>query len=308
MEKTLKEILEGLLNTLDPSKEVVTESIREDISGKFITAVTEAVKAESNKIDEAVAAQIDALNTQIDSLKEAHEAEKKELLDEGVAAVASVDEEFAGLLEFAIDQFDKRAVAKLEECQAAFDHTLDKEIEDLCETVEQIVETKLEEATSDEDISKLAKLEKLEQAFESMRAIFFKDAVLEQKVTESVGTMKSEFDKLLSQNIAMAKKLNKIEVDSFLESSTEGLKPALKKYLVERFENDKIDEIKESWDTAIDDYKKLDEENRLLAAKNAKKLDVNGKIDESQEEDDEPKEDLNESYYAQMAKQYSKFF
>lgn len=309
MEKKIKDILEGLLNTLDPSKEVVTESVREDITSKTIAALTEAVQAEAGKIDEAVAAQIDTLNSQIDTLKEAHEAEKKDLIDEGVKAVAKVDESFADLLEFSIAQFDKRAVAKLEECQSAFDLALDKEIEDLCESVEGIVESKLQEATTEEDISKLAKLEKLEAAFESMREIFFKDGILEQKVTESVGTMKSEFDNLLAQNIAMAKKLNKIEVDSFIDESTEGMKPALKNYLVERFENDKIANVKENWETAIEDFKQLDEENRRLAAKNAKKLDVNGELNEDKEDDlEDEKLDESDTYFKNIAKSYSKFF
>lgn len=309
MEKTLKEILEGLLNTLDPSKEVVTESVREDISTKFIAAVTEAVQTEKQKIDEAAAEQLATVSAQIETLKEAHEAEKKSLVEEGVAAVAALDEQFADILEFTVSQFDESAVAKLQQCKEAFDTALDTEIEDLCETVEAIIDSKLEEATCAEDVAGLAKLSKLETAFESMREIFFKDAVLEQKVTESVGSMKTDYDKLLASNIAMAKKLNKIEVDAFLESETEGLKPALKDYLVERFENAKIDEVKEKWEAAQDDFKKIDEENRRLAKKNAEELKINSKIDEEEEADEEEKQ-VNEAdeYYKNAAAAYANLF
>lgn len=309
MEKTLKEILEGLLDTLDPSKEVVTESIREDISTSFISAVTEAVENEKVKIDEAVAGQMDDLNKQIDALKESHEAEKQGLIDEGVAAVAHIDEKFAEMLEFTVSQFDESAVAKLEQCKEAFDKALDTEIEDLCESVEAIIDTKLDEANTKEDITGLAKLEKLESTFESMREIFFKDVVLEQKVSESVGSMKEDYDKLLASNIAMSKKLNKIEVDSYLESETEGMKPAQRDYLVERFENSRVDDVKESWEAAIEDFKKLDEENRRLAKNGVDELKVNGKIDESTDdaEEDETVSEAND-YYANAAAGYAKLF
>jgi len=309
MENTLKEILEGLLNTLDPSKEVVTESIREDMTKKFITAISEAVKSETIKVDEAIACQMEDLNKQIENLTESHKEEKKKLIGEGVEAIKIIDESFAKILEFTVEQFDSVAVAKLEQCKKAFDESLETEIEDLCESVEAIIETKLEEANCNEDIAKLAKLDKLEKAFEGMRTIFFKDAILDEKITESVGTMKEDYDKLLSQNIVMAKKLNKIEVDSFLESETEDLKPALKSYMVERFENSKLDEVKELWDSTIEEYKKLDEENRKLAKKSIKKLDIDKKIDE-QNEDEDNKEDLNEAdnYYKRAADGYSRFF
>jgi hypothetical protein len=307
MEKTLKEILEGLLNTLDPSKEVVTESIREDISTKFIEAVTEAVTNEKVKIDEAVAGQMEALETQIESLKESHEADKQALIDEGVEAVQQIDEQFAEILEFTIAKFDEGAVAKLEQCKEAFDAALDGEIEDLCESVEAIIDTKLDEANTEEDIAGLAKLEKLEAAFESMREIFFKDAVLEKKVTESVGSMKEDYDKLLASNIAMAKKLNKIDVDSFLESETEGMKPAMKDYLVERFENAKLADLKEAWEAAQEDFKQLDEENRRLAKKDVEDLKVNSKIDEDDSEDDDGSDPITEAdaYYAKAAAGYA---
>lgn len=303
MEKTLKEILEGLLNTLDPSKEVVTESIRDDISTQFIAAVTEAVSSEKENIDEALAAKMVTINAQIDVLKEEHEAEKAALVNEGVEAVRILDEKFAETLSFVVSQFDEKAVAKLEQCKEAFDNALDVEIEDLCETVEKIIETNLESANTEEDITGLAKLEKLEAAFESMREIFFKEAVLDQKVTESVGSMKEDYDKLLSQNIAMAKKLNKNEVDAYLESETEGLKPALKDYLVERFENAKIADVKENWEAAQEDFKKLDEENRRLAKESVEDLNIDAQIDENDDEEN----DLNEadSYYKNAADSYA---
>lgn len=310
MEKTLKEILEGLLNTLDPSKEVVTESVREDISTKFITAVTEAVQSEKVKLDEAVASQMEDLNKQIDELKETHEAEKNDLIDEGVEAVRTLDEQFADMLEFVVVKFDEAAVAKLEQCKEAFDSSLDGEIEDLCESVEAIIDTKLEECTCDEDIAGLAKLEKLQAAFESMREIFFKDAILDKKVTESVGSMKEDYDKLLSSNIVMAKKLNKIEVDSFLESETDGMKPALKDYLVERFENAKIDDVKENWEKAQEDFKAINEETRRLAKENAESLKINDKIDEEEEDEIETESVVNEAdaYYKNVAESYAKLF
>jgi hypothetical protein len=308
MENTLKEILEGLLNTLDPSKEVVTESIREDMTSKFIATVTEAVKAESAKVDEAAVAKMDELNQAIDTLKESHEAEKAELLSDSIIAVKTLDESFADLLTFTVEQFDEVAVGKLEQCKEAFDKALESEIEDLCESVEAIIETKLETANADEDIAGLAKLDKLEAAFESMREIFFKEAVLDEKVNESVGSMKEDYDKLLTQNITLAKKLNKIEVDSYLESETEGLKPALKDYMIERFENSKIADVKELWESAEEDFKKLDEENRQLAKKSVSELDVDPKLDESEE--DEPEKELTESeeYYENAANGYSQFF
>lgn len=309
MEKTLKDILEGLLDTLDPSKEVVTESVRTDISTKFIEAVNAAVSTETSKIDEAVAAKFDDLNTQINVLKESHEAEKQALIDEGVEALKSVDESYATMLEFAISQFDESAVSKLQECKDAFDSALDTEIEDLCESVEAIIDTKLEEANCDEDIVGLAKLEKLEKAFESMRDILFKDAVLEQKVTESIGSMKTDYDKLLSDNIVMSKKLNKIEVDSFLESETDGLKPALKDYLVERFENSKLVDIKENWDAALEDFNKIDEENRKLARSTAKNLNIDSKLDEDVD-DDAVIDDVEgiDEHYQHAAQSYVRFF
>lgn len=312
MEKTLKEILEGLLNTLDPSKEVVTESIRNDISTKFITAVTEAVSsavaAEKETMDEAVAGQLEDLNKQIDTLTESHKTELATLVEQNEQKVTSIDEAFASLLEFTVEQFDAAAVKKLEECKAAFDAALDTEIEDLCETVETIIDNKLQESNTDEDISGLAKLEKLEAAFESMRTIFFKDGILDSKITEAVGDMKSDYDKLLAANIAMTKKLNKIEVDTYLESETEGMKPALKDYLVERFANAKLEDIKEAWETAQDDYKALDEENRRLARKSAEPAKVDGKIDEQEKEEGEETE-INEAdtYYQNAAAGYAKF-
>lgn len=308
MEKTLKELLEGLLNTLDPSKEVVTESIREDISKQFVEAVTAAVKSEKVTIDEAIACRLEEVNAQIDVLKESHEAEKKSLIDEGVAAVAKLDEHFAELLEFTVDQFDAKAVAKLEECKAAFDNALDVEIEDLCESVEAIIETKLETANCDEDIVGLAKLEKLEQAFESMREIFFKDAVLDKKVTESVGSMKTDYDKLLSQNIVMAKKLNKIEVDTFIESETEGMKPSLRDYLVERFETAKLTDVKENWEQAQEDYRNKETETRRLAKESIEDLKINVKIDEEEEEEDQPEVSALDEHYASAASHYANLF
>ncbi len=307
MEKTLKELLEGLLNTLDPSKEIVTEGIRTDISEQFITAVTEAITSEKIKFDEAVAVQLEDLNKQIDILKENHEAEKQSLIDDGVKIIETLDETFAELLEFTIDQFDEKAVAKLEECKAAFDGALDGEIEDLCESVEAIIETKLETANCDEDVAGLAKLAKLEAAFESMRDIFFKEAVLEQKVTESVGSMKENYDKLLSQNITMSKKLNKIEIDTFIESETEGMKPALKDYLVERFENGKITDVKESWETAQEDFKEIDKNNRRLAKESLEELKVDVNIVEEDEEDT-PDITAIDEHYKNAANQYANLF
>lgn len=314
MEKTLKEILEGLLNTLDPSKEVVTESIRNDISTKFIKAVTEsissAVSAEKATINEAVAGQLEELNKQIDILTESHKTELATLVEQNEQKITSIDEAFAGLLEFTVEQFDAAAVKKLEECKAAFDKALDTEIEDLCETVETIIDTKLQESNTDEDISGLAKLEKLEQAFEAMRTIFFKDGILDSKITEAVGDMKQDYDKLLASNIAMSKKLNKIEVDTYLESETEGMKPALKDYLVERFANAKLDDIKEAWETAQEDFKAIDEENRRLARKSAKGASVDSKIDEGAEDKDEDLQYVNESekIYESAANTYAKYF
>lgn len=312
MEKTLKEILEGLLNTLDPSKEVVTESIRNDISTKFITAVTEAVSSavasEKATMDEAVAGQLEDLNKQIDSLTESHKTELASLVEQNEQKVTSIDEAFASLLEFTVEQFDAAAVKKLEECKAAFDAALDTEIEDLCETVETIIDTKLQESNTNEDISGLAKLEKLETAFEAMRTIFFKDGILDSKITEAVGDMKVDYDKLLSDNIVMSKKLNKIEVDSFLESETEGMKPALKDYLVERFGNAKLADIKEAWESAQEDFKALDEENRRLARKAAKGTDVDANLDEKNEEgEDQDKIDEADTYYQNAAAGYAKF-
>lgn len=308
MEKTLKTLLEGLLNTLDPSKEVITESIREDISSGFVTAVTEAVEAEKIKIDESIAIQMEDLNKQIDTLKESHKAEKQELIDEGVKAVKTLDESFAEILEFTVKQFDEKAVEKLTQCKEAFDKALDVEIEDLCESVEAIIENKLEEISPEADLVDSAKLAKYEKAFESMKEIFFNDAILDQKVTESVGSMKADYDKLLSQNIAMAKKLNKIEVDAFIESETDGMKLSQKKYLTERFENSKISEIKESWESAKEDFKRIDEENRRLAKKTAEHININTKIYEKVKDGVNNDENLNETeaYYRNIAAQYSK--
>lgn len=308
MEKTLKTLLEGLLNTLDPSKEVINESIREDISSGFVTAVTEAVEAEKIKIDESIAIQMEDLNKQIDTLKESHKAEKQELIDEGVKAVKTLDESFAEILEFTVKQFDEKAVEKLTQCKEAFDKALDVEIEDLCESVEAIIENKLEEISPEADLVDSAKLAKYEKAFESMKEIFFNDAILDQKVTESVGSMKADYDKLLSQNIAMAKKLNKIEVDAFIESETDGMKLSQKKYLTERFENSKISEIKESWESAKEDFKRIDEENRRLAKKTAEHININTKIYEKVKDGVNNDENLNETeaYYRNIAAQYSK--
>ena len=304
MEKTLKDLLEGLLNTLDPSKEVIAESVREDISTRFVEAVTKAVEAETGTIDEVVATQMETITTQIAESKLVHAKELTDLTEAHATAVDAIDVQFSEMLEFAISQFDDRSVAELTKVKEAFDTYMDKEMDDLCESVEAIIDNKLDEANTDEDITGLARLEKLEKAFESMKDIFFTDTVLESKVNESVGSMKGEFDKVLSQNIVLTKKLNKIEVDSFIESETETMKPALKDYMVERFENGKITDVKEGWESAQEDFKALDEENRRLAKEGIEALDLDTNLDKDFEEEHETP--VNEAY-ANVASQYANY-
>ena len=305
MEKTLKELLEGLLNTLDPSKEVIAESVREDMTTRFVEAVQEAVKAETGTIDEAIALQMELIAAQITESKKAHATEISDLNESFESRVDALDEQFSSMLEFAIGQFDERSVAELTKVKEAFDVYIEKEMDDLCESVETIIENRLDEANTEEDVAGLAKLEKYEKAFEAMRTIFYTDTVLEQKVTESVGGMKTEFDKVLSQNIILTKKLNKIEVDTFIESETDAMKPSLKDYMVERFENGKITDVKENWESAQEDFKLLDEENRRLAKESIEDLNINHKLDEDEDEDEEAKSPVNEAY-ARSASAYAK--
>lgn len=306
MKDTLKSLVEGLLNTLDPSNDVLTESVKSDMTATFVEAVSEAVEGETNKIDEAISLQMDSLNEQITQLKESHAVREQEIIDEGVAAIASIDEAFADQIDFAIDQFDIRAVEELERCKVAFDESLETELDDLAESVEQLIENSLEANVPDEDLSGLAQLAQYKHAFESMRDILFKDVVLDQKVTESVGSMKTNYDRLVTQNIALNKQINKIKVDKHLATACEGMNAGMKDYLVERFENAKLSDIQENWEAAQEDFKALNEENRRLAKEGVKELEINKQLDEDLDEDVPTVENVDP--YAAAANAYAKMF
>jgi len=309
MEKKITELLEGLLDTLDPSKEVLTESIRTDMAKQFVDAIIEGVKSETETLDEAVQSQMVVLQKAFDvklaEASDASDATIAELKTEAVAAVAEMDETFAKILEFTIATFDERSVEELTSCKDAFDKYLETEMEDLAESVEYLIENKLEIETTNESLDTDAKLEKLQTAFESMKTILFSNVVLDEKIEESVGTMKEDYDKLLQQNITMGRKLNKIDVDAFIESESEALKPALKDYLVERFESAKLSDVKEKWESAQEDFKKLDEENKRIATTDIDGLDIDSHLDEDVD-DDKPVNESADPYKAASA-QYARY-
>lgn len=309
MEKKITELLEGLLDTLDPSKEVLTESIRTDMAKQFVEAMTAAVESETETLDEAVQSQMvvlqKAFDVKLTEAKDASEVEIAELMTEAVEAVAKMDESFAKTLEFTVATFDERSVEELVSCKEAFDTYLETEMEDLAESVEYLIENKLELEQTNESLDNTAKLEKLSEAFESMKKILFSGVVLDEKIEESVGTMKEDYDKLLQQNIKLSRKLNKLDVDTFIESETDAFTPSLKDYLVERFENAKLSDIKEKWEDAQEDYKKIDEENRRLATEDIDDLNIDSHLNEDVD-DDAP---VNESFdpYKQASQQYAKY-
>ena len=216
-----------------------------------------------------------------------------------------MDESFAKMLEFTVATFDERSVEELVSCKEAFDKYLETEMEDLAESVEYLIENKLELEQTNESLDATAKLEKLTEAFDAMKKILFTGVMLDEKIEESVGTMKVDYDKLLQQNIKLSRKLNKLDVDTFIESETDAFTPALKDYLVERFENAKLSDIKEKWEEAQEDYKKIDEENRRLATEDIDDLVIDSHLDE-EVDDDEPVNENNDPY-KQAASQYATY-
>jgi len=306
MEK-FKQIIEGLLTNLDPSNAVITESIKEDLTNKFLESVSAAIKSETDLNSNKLAEQLEIINKELDNkLNEQvkqHELNIEKLTEGFNQILSKLDEESAAAMELVVSTFDDRSVQELNKVKEAFESYLDKEIDDLCESVEAIIDNKLEESNPTEELEDLSKLAKYRKAFESMRNILYKDVVLDELVEESVGTMKSSYDTLIAQNLQLTKELNKIKTDKFLESKLEGAPIAKRKFLEERFEGSTLEQIEEDWDDAIDEYVNIDERIRRKAKSDADKL----KIDEDVDFGDKPVEEITESIYNRYSDMYSNY-
>jgi len=313
-----KEILEKL----DPEKTILTDETREELVTmleKKMTVIreeayvkaTEKANEKIKQLDEDHASRMETLvenvknkyEDKIVTLKEGQDIKINEIDEDHCQKVQTLvdkmDENFTAKFKHAIKLIDEDHTSKLDKLAKMFkeQHVTDK----MADIVDGFLNTYLEDVTPKTEQADKAKLNRLEQFYDSLTELVMVNSdYIQTEIKEAVIDAKAQLDakdkeinELMLEKIELKKSVDTSEATRLLDEKSKDLSPAIRAYVNTRFENSTCEEIEEKFQEAIKAFKKEEANKRVVLVKEAesKKKIVNPKVINEETIDPKPGKD-----------------
>ncbi|RMD45854.1 MAG: hypothetical protein D6834_03225 [Aquificota bacterium] len=271
----MKDILVKLFEQIDPNKEIINESKREE----FLTLLDEKVKELKEQ----------AYNEALEKIDEEHTEMLEQVLEK-------IDNEHTEMLEQVVEKVKSDAEEVLEKTQ----------VEPLVEAVSDYLDEYLEETIPVEKIEESVEQIKYKRLFEAIKETLvaydisldeeLKEAVIDGKNT--IEEKEKELNDALYEKVKIQKEYEELKKQFLLEQKTKGLDSATKSYVEKYIEDADIDELEEKINEAIDAYTQSEKDR----ARNS--IPSNAIITEGKEFNGNK---TMAEYYAEIGKKMSRF-
>lgn len=274
----MKEKLKQILEKLDPKKDILTESVHNELI-QMVEDKEKVIK------EEAFKRALNVTNKKIEELDEEY-TKKTEVL------INKIDQTHTNALKKLVEDIDKDHCTKLLKVKEFYEK---KNIsEQVVDGISSFLDTYLTEVTPKAELVDQAKLKMLEKIVNSIKECVmvtddvvqgeFKEAILDAK--KQIDEKNKEIDNLMLEKVTLKQEINKIEVVKLLEDKTKNMAPKLKAYVEMFFKDADKKLIEEKFDEAVKAFEDEEAKRRekIIAEAKSKKQIVNPVIKEDTEQ------------------------
>jgi hypothetical protein len=245
----MKDLFKKLLDDLS-SKDVLSEERQEELNILFDTKLKDyKEKIYAEALDAVDADHITGLEKVIDKI----DAEHTDLLEQ---VLEKVDADHTDLLNQVLESIDTNHTEQLKKVVAKYENELTEDIES---KVSDFLDVYIEDKFPDNDMSKMIRLEKLEEMFKEIKNIaVISEISMDEEIKEAITDAKEiieskdeEINQLMIDKININKKLKSIEAAKLLEDKCKNINPKMRAYIETRFKDADVDEIEDKFEEAI---------------------------------------------------------
>ncbi len=313
-----------ILNKLDPEKKFITESVQNDLvtlmEEKQKQWIEEGYKKASKKYSELDKKHANKVKKLVEKTKTKYEKLLEKMDEEHANKVEklfeAIDSDHAKKMNKIVEAINEDHTSKLNTLVEAIDsdHTkkLDKIVEHyengkygkvLAESIDDFLDTYLEEVKPKETLVNESRLNRLEDTMGQLKEILMiNDNYIQTEIKEAVMDAQSqiekkdtEIDDLMFEKVEIKKQLDKFEAKQMLSEKTEDMSPKQKAYIEVYFKNADKEEIEEKLNEAVKAFKEEEKTKReeIIAEANSKRQVKRPVIKEEKEKIVENKENVD---------------